>query len=109
MKATKQLEVYSKLKKITSETKFNNSLIFMMIKDEKICSLFKVFLTERAETWIEESKLFNKEIHREGVKLYLELIEKQNQFDVELKNHRHLEMMLSEHSDNDDDLFEDEE
>ena len=66
---------------MTSETKFNNSLIFIMIKDEKICPLFKSFLAERADSWIEESKLFNKEIHREGVKLYLELIEKQNHFD----------------------------
>lgn len=47
------MEVYSRLKKITSETKFNNSLIFMMIKDEKIASIFKVFLKERAEAWID--------------------------------------------------------
>lgn len=76
LKMIKKTSIHSRLKEIIGETKYNNRLIYIIVQDQEICPLFKQFLEEGAEKWIEDSKLSNKEIHKEGIELYLNLINK---------------------------------
>ena len=96
------------MKQIIGETKYNNRLIYIMVQDQEICPLFKQFLEEGAEKWIEDSKLSNKEIHKEGIELYLNLINKKkgDQKKISLKKEDKNNVQGAHELNDEDELFE---
>ena len=60
---------------IFQKNHYNNDLIKKIIRNAKIGPFFKKFITEEAETWLETSKILNKDVHVEAIKLYLKLFE----------------------------------
>ena len=45
-------DIYTKLKELSGQTKFNNTLILRMVQDMEIGPSFKEFLETKAEKWI---------------------------------------------------------
>lgn len=66
--------MFAKLKKLIEVYRFNNKVIEKIATDELINNEFKKFLTCKAEEWIQSSKIHDKQIHCEAIKLYLQLI-----------------------------------
>lgn len=55
---------------LREENKFTNKLIHAIVKHSELRPYFKNFLQEGTVKWLDNSKLKNKEIHIEAMKLY---------------------------------------
>jgi hypothetical protein len=59
------------LKKIEARDKYNNIILKKMMQNPRIVPFFKEFLLNYAEQWINNSKIADKRVHLEAVKIYL--------------------------------------
>ncbi len=59
------------LKKIESRDKYNNITMKKMMQNPRIAPFFKSFLQNYAEQWINNSKIADKKVHLEAIKIYL--------------------------------------
>lgn len=70
----KESSTFAKMKKLIENFKFNNKVIEKIATDQSLNDHFKKFLKNKAEEWICSSKIHDKEVHIEAIKLYLQLV-----------------------------------
>lgn len=63
------------LKKIEIRDKYNNITMKKMMQNPRVVPFFKEFLQNYAEQWINNSKIADKEVHLEAIKIYLNFLE----------------------------------
>ena len=61
-------------RRLESKNKYNNILIQKLLSNGRIVPFFKEFLTNHAADWIEGSKIADKEVHVEAIRIYTNLI-----------------------------------
>ena len=59
---------------LESKNKYNNILIQKLLSNGRIVPFFMEFLTNYAADWIERSKIADKEVHIEAIRIYINLI-----------------------------------
>jgi len=64
------------LKKIEARDKYNNITMNKMLQNPRIVPFFREFLLNYAEGWITNSKIADKRVHLEAIRIYLELLGK---------------------------------
>lgn len=65
------------MKDLIGDRKYYNNPIILKIISSNLCKeFFKMFLEEHAKEWIEKSKMDNKKVHLDAIKIYLRLYEK---------------------------------
>jgi hypothetical protein len=58
------------LKGLVDRTKFNNQLVTLIVANPELRPYFRNFLNSNAASWVQHSKLKNKDIHMEAIELY---------------------------------------
>ncbi len=51
------------LRALIDRTKFNNHLVSLVVANDELRPFFRAFLASSAPTWVQQSKLKNKDIH----------------------------------------------
>ena len=58
-----------------SKNKYNNILIHRLLSSPRVCIYFKDFLENHAENWINSSKITDKQVHIEAIRIYHKLVD----------------------------------
>ena len=64
------------LRKVEAKDSYNNITMKRMMHNHNVVPFFKEFLQNYAESWINNSRISDKRVHLEAIKLYLELLGK---------------------------------
>lgn len=57
------------------KNKYNNVLIQRLLSSPRVCVFFKRFLEGHAAEWINSSKISDKQIHIEAIRIYHKLVD----------------------------------
>ena len=83
---------------IFKKNNYNNDLIKKIIRNSKVGPYFKKFLANEAETWLEHSKVTNKDVHIEAIDVYLKLFEEKHACSLEEEDLKDSRVKIEEES-----------